>query len=227
MAKYEPKRYCGRYDIYEQFRYVVIIALLIVNIICVAWIGREIRDLRAFLETFEPVEVITVEIEEKPVEAPQIAAESPSEEPVEVEWPKLYCDEDAVALARLAWGEGRGVPAQGSVSTKCQQAAIMWTVLNRYDQGLGGSIIDVITAPDQFVGYSVGFPVEDELLELAYDVLDRWNKERHGETDVGRTLPANYLFFHGDGTYNWFRAEYRSKDYWDWQLEDVYGGVDL
>ena len=225
MNKYEPKRCNGRYYIDDHFESTIIIALLIINIVCAACIFREISALKAVLETFEPTEVSAVEVVEKPVEVPQNAEEDRPEYHIPAQWPKLYDDSDAVALAKLVWGEGRGVPAYGSVSTKAQQAAIMWTVLNRYDLGKGDSIIDVITAPNQFVGYNVNHPVEDELLELAYDVLDRWNNERHGETDVGRVLPADYLYFHGDGTYNYFRNEYKSKAYWDWSLEDIYGGA--
>ena len=120
----------------------------------------------------------------------------------------------------------RGVPElemNGNVvSAKCQQAAVMWTVLNRYDAGYAESIKAVATAPKQYHGYSVENPVEDEFLDLAYDVLDRWNRERHGETDVGRVLESDYFWFHGDGTYNWFRNEYKSSSYWNWELADTY-----
>ena len=140
---------------------------------------------------------------------------------VEAQWPRLYSDEDAIALAKLAWGEARGVPdlkIHGQViSARTQQAAVMWTVLNRFDEGYADSIIGVITAKGQFHGYSEEYPVEEELLELAYDVLDRWNAEKHGETVV-RELPSRYLWFHGDGTWNWFRDAYKNGNKWDWSV---------
>lgn len=149
---------------------------------------------------------------------------------VEAQWPRLYSDEDAIALAKLTWGEARGVPdlkVNGRViSTRTQQAAVMWTVLNRFDEGYEDSIIGVITAytvdkngkiHKQFHGYSEEHPVDEELLELAYDVLDRWNAEKHGETVV-RELPSGYLWFHGDGTWNWFRDAYKNGNEWDWSV---------
>ena len=140
---------------------------------------------------------------------------------IPAQWPRLYSDEDAIALAKLTWGEARGVPdlkIHGRViSTRIQQAAVMWTVLNRFDVGYEESILEVITAKGQFHGYSEEHPVEEELLELAYDVLDRWNAERHGDV-VMRELPSGYLWFHGDGTWNWFRDAYKNGNKWDWSI---------
>lgn len=140
---------------------------------------------------------------------------------IEAQWPRLYSDEDAIALAKLAWGEARGVPVLEingrDISTRAQQAAVMWTVLNRFDEGYEDSIIGVITAKGQFHGYSAEHPVEEDLLDLAYDVLDRWNAEKHGETVV-RELPSGYLWFHGDGKWNWFRDSYRDGNVWDWSV---------
>lgn len=137
----------------------------------------------------------------------------------EVPLKKLYMDDDAVALARLVWGEARGVPeylvAGRSVSTRDQQAAVMWTVLNRFDAGYSDSIIGVITAKGQFCGYSTDHPIEEELLDLAYDVLDRWNAEKNGKA-VERELPIEYLWFRGDGTYNYFRDAYQNGRIYAW-----------
>ena len=139
-----------------------------------------------------------------------------------VEWPKLYTDKDAIALAKAYWGEARGVKDNGIVSGKCQIAAVGWCILNRFDAGFEDSIFEVITAEDQFHGYRADYPVEDDLLELAYDVLDRWNAEQHGETDVGRVLPAEYLWFSGDGVENRFRDAWKGGNKWDWSLADPY-----
>ena len=149
---------------------------------------------------------------------------------IPAQWPRLYTDEDAIALAKLTWGEARGVPdlkINGRViSTRTQQAAVMWTVLNRFDAGYEESILEVITAytvdkngkiHKQFHGYSEEHPVEEELLALAYDVLDRWNAEKHGET-VARELPSGYLWFHGDGIWNHFRDAYKNGNEWDWSI---------
>lgn len=124
--------------------------------------------------------------------------------------------EEIDALARTIWGEARGVPS------KAEQAAVAWCVLNRVDAGYGATVLEVVSAPGQFVGYSPYYPVTDELAELAKDVLTRWYREKDGETDVGRTLPPGYYYFNGSGGHNWFRKEFRSSTYWDWSLPDPY-----
>ena len=173
----------------------------------------------------EPVEVSAVvditpipeeeEVSEELVEAPMDIPESV------VEYEKLYTDEDAIALAKVVWGEARGVgdleTRNGTVSGDHQREAVMWVVLNRYDAGYSDSIVGVIEAPKQFSGYKESYPVEPELLDMAYRVLDMWSAEKQGAEDVGRVIPSGYLWFHGDGKHNWFRDQYRGADgYWGW-----------
>lgn len=147
------------------------------------------------------------------------------EPPVELEEPKqeIVFDSykiDAEMLAKVTWGEARGC-------TKTEQAAVMWCVLNRVDSGnkdFRDTIAKVITQPNQF-HYSATFPLEEDLLDLAYDVLSRWYMEKEtGEIDSGRILPKEYCFFHGDGKHNHFRDAYRFEDanMWDWSLNSPY-----
>lgn len=147
------------------------------------------------------------------------------EPPVELEEPKqeIVFDGyklDAEMLAKVAWGEARGC-------TKTEQAAVMWCVLNRVDSGnkdFRDTIAKVITQPNQF-HFKGTFPLEDDLLDLAYDVLSRWYMEKEtGEVDSGRILPKEYCFFHGDGKHNHFRDAYEFKDanMWDWSLDSPY-----
>lgn len=215
------KRFLDRY--LDTILYLLNIVCLIAVMMMTFQLKTEVSDLKVVVEG----NVVDQEIveEEKENEAVDDNGSVPGDS-IEAQWPSLYTDEDAIALAKMAWGEARGVPEleiNGNVvSAKCQQAAVMWTVLNRYDAGYAESIKAVATAPKQYHGYSVENPVEDEFLDLAYDVLDRWNRERHGETDVGRVLESDYFWFHGDGTYNWFRNEYKSSSYWTWELPDTY-----
>lgn len=215
------KRFLDRY--LDTILYLLNIVCLIAVMMTTFQLKTEVSDLKVVVEAQVVDQEIVEEEEEK--EAVDDDGSVPGDS-VEAQWPRLYTDEDAIALARMAWGEARGVPEleiNGNVvSAKCQQAAVMWTVLNRYDAGYAESIKAVATAPKQYHGYSVENPVEDEFLDLAYDVLDRWNRERHGETDVGRVLESDYFWFHGDGTYNWFRNEYKSSSYWNWELTDTY-----
>lgn len=149
-------------------------------------------------------------------ESPAASAEAtPTPEPVEEEPP--YSETDAEMLAKVIWAEARGIPSDA------EKAAVAWCALNRLDAGTWGETLsDVLTAPHQFA-YRESSPVTGELKELAFDVLERWWAEKNGETDVGRTLPADYYFFDGDGANNHFRQQYaQSGSTWDWSLPDPY-----
>lgn len=143
-------------------------------------------------------------------------------EPKKVEYMPLYTEADAIALAKMGWGEALVTQSDTEI------AATMWCALNRYDCGDPyyrncKSIEAIVKQSGAFAGYSDSNPVDEHLLWLAYDVLDRWNAEQHGETDVGRVLPAEYLFFHGDGSHNHFRIEFEHNGkYYDWSLESPY-----
>ena len=204
--------------------YILMTLCLVTLVITTVELQGEVRQMRSEIESLGEeiaVDIVTIE----GTDDGRIAGDD-----IPAQWPRLYSDEDAIALAKLTWGEARGVPdlkINGQViSTRTQQAAVMWTVFNRFDAGYEESIIGGITAytvdkngkiHKQFHGYSEEHPVEEELLELAYDVLDRWNAEKHGDT-VMRELPSGYLWFHGDGTWNWFRDAYKNGNKWDWSI---------
>lgn len=201
--------------------YILNIVFMVVVFVTMVDLKNHVIDVEKTLNTTNEVQKIEVIVEE-----PKELEEKPIDE-IEVELPKFYTDDDAIVLAKMLYGEARGVgeleTAAGVVSGKCQQAAVIWTVLNRYDAGFADSIKSVVVAPHQYYGYLESNPIDDELLDLAYDVLDRWNNERNGETNVGRVLPSDYMWFHGDGQHNHFRNKYRGGSRWDWALKDVYG----
>ncbi len=149
---------------------------------------------------FEPVEVVEVP-------TPVIF------EPVET--PQPWTHEEVVALAKMLWGEARGIPSE------TEQAACVWCVLNRVDQGYG-SILEVVTAPSQFVGYRENNPIDETLWLLCEDVLTRWQREKDGEIEVGRVLPPDYMWFSGDSKRNHFRNAYKNGTTWDWSLPSPY-----
>ena len=132
-----------------------------------------------------------------------------------VETPQPWTHEEVTALAKMLWGEARGVQSE------TEQAACVWCVLNRVDQGYG-SILAVVTAPSQFVGYRESNPIDEELWLLCEDVLTRWQREKNGEIEVDRVLPPDYLWFSGDGYRNYFRNAYRGGNTWDWEFESPY-----
>lgn len=166
---------------------------------------------------------------------PDLAVYSPEAatpaQPAEPEPVKLYTEADVEMLARLIYTEARGV------KSKTEQAAVVWVVLNRLDNPnrLQKTIAEVVTAPHQF-DWRPWVPVLPEFAELAEDVLERWQAEKsatagspaspagasRSQVDVGRVLPAEYQYFEGWGGRNWFSAEWRSDEYWDWSLPSPY-----
>lgn len=162
----------------------------------------------------KPVSPTDKEYTLKPVMAIQTAARTvTTEEPIEEI--KLWTEEDVTVLAKMLWGEARGVLSD------TEKAACVWCVLNRVDQGMG-TIVEVVTAPYQFIGYQEDHPIDPELKALCEDVLDRWHREKNGETNVGRVLPSDYLFFTGDGKHNHFRNAYKNGEKWTWDYETPY-----
>lgn len=142
------------------------------------------------------------------------------EKPMERASVKYYNENDVTMLAKLMYGEGRGIPS------KTQLACVGWTVLNRVDAGMG-SISQVITAPNQFY-YRSSFPMVSDygydLKALSYDILERWNNEKNGLGSDGRVLPSNYLYYHGNGRENIFRTTYKhsTATYWNYSLPTPY-----
>lgn len=139
------------------------------------------------------------------------------QEPAEPEQVKLYMQADVDMLARLIYTEAHGV------ANTTEQEAVVWCVLNRLDNPnrQEGSITEVVCAPHQF-DYRPWVPVLPEFEELAVDVLERWQAEKSGQVDVGRILPAEYQYFEGWGGRNWFSAEWKSQEYWGWELPSPY-----
>lgn len=127
----------------------------------------------------------------------------------------LYSDEDAIILAKIMYSEARGIESDTEL------ACLAWAVLNRVDAGYGKTIAEVATAPGQF-GYRASAQVWDRLLTLSYDVLDRWQREKNGETAVGRVLPTDYMWYYGDGMHNHFRNAYNGGSSWNYALASPY-----
>ena len=121
-------------------------------------------------------------------------------------------------IARTVWGEARGC-------SETEQAAVIWCILNRVDSSIRympDNIIDVVTQKYQFLGYVKTFPVTKKIKKLVIDVLTRWEMEKAGVENVGRVLPPEYMWFHGDGRHNHFRDSYRGGNRWDWSLDSPY-----
>ena len=149
------------------------------------------------------------------VELTPPAAATP--EPEAAPAPYIPDEAEVEMLARVIWGEARGIPST------MEKAAVVWCVLNRVDaDAWPDTVAEVVTQPHQFAGYSSSYPATDEHKAIAADVLTRWERERREGGDVGRVLPAEYVFFNGDGQHNHFRTEYRGGTFWDWTLDNPY-----
>lgn len=125
--------------------------------------------------------------------------------------------EEIDILAKLMWGEARGVQSDA------EKAAVAWCVLNRVDdEYFPNSIKEVVEAPYQFIGYNPDNPVENNLKQIAADVLRRWELEKEQGNVAGRTLPREYKYFWGDGEHNHFTIEWLGDSEWDWSLPSPY-----
>ena len=110
-------------------------------------------------------------------------------------------DTERKMLAQTVYGEAVGEPPE-------EQALVVWTVLNRLDDGrFGDSIAEILTRPNQFIGYSPKHPVTDAILAVVDNAL-----KAYADGDSAPTLPpyaksGSYLYFSCDKahTHNWFR----------------------
>ena len=131
---------------------------------------------------------------------------------------KRYTKSDATIIAKIMYGEARGI------KSKTEIACIGWCILNRVDAGMGKNIQSVALAANQFY-YKAGAPtVSDhgyDLVALATDVLDRWSREKAGQSNVGRVLPKQYKWYAGDGSHNWFYPSWPCKRAQRWNFKSM------
>lgn len=190
---------------------VLITVLLVVLVTVVVAVNESNTGVKATDDHTEPLTSAVESITASTESAPGISTE-PTTEPVTLP----YTDSDIVMLAKLVWGEARGVKSE------TEQAAVIWCILNRVDALAWPNTIEgVVTQPHQFVGYNPDYPATEKLRAIAEDVLYRWYMESTG-ADTMRVLPREYTYFTGDGERNYFRKDYEGGGYWDWSLVSPY-----
>ena len=108
-------------------------------------------------------------------------------------------DDLVETAALLAWGEYSG-------SDYAQRTAPIWCACNRADAW--GLTLEEVMHSDAFHGLLTERVVPAEWYDLARETLARWELEKMGYIDVGRTLPSEYLYFGGNGVVNVYRTEY-------------------
>lgn len=101
--------------------------------------------------------------------------------------------------ALMAWGEYSG-------TDYAQRTAPIWCACNRADAW--GQTLEEVMHSDAFHGLLTEREVPAEWYDLARETLARWELEKAGYIDVGRTLPSEYLYFSGNGVVNVYRTEY-------------------
>lgn len=124
-------------------------------------------------------------------------------------------------MALTMWKEAE------NVQSMMEQAGVGWCVLNRVDSDrFPDTIHEVVSQPGQFHGYQIAVACgdcPDYFTDLATDVYLRWKREKAGEADVGRVLPAEYLYFEGDFiSHNYFRTEWMGGLRWWWTAKNPY-----
>ena len=207
---------------------ILVVILFIETILLAGVIGYRLGEASAYVQ---PIYQFTLQVDPSMIEHKEENIPKPEEEvneqtPVEdinneAEVVELiiennFTNEEIDYIAKTVWGEARGL-------SKTHQAGVVWTILNRFDDGrFGKGIIGVVTAPSQFAGYRSGNPVDQEIRDLVVDVLDRYSQEKAGVENVGRVLPKGYLYLRGNGKVNLFSKKWNSNDVWNWSLESPY-----
>lgn len=122
---------------------------------------------------------------------------------------------DVIILAKILYSEC------DVVRSETERACVIWTILNRVDKN-HTSIEYEVTKPHQFAWNSKA-PVQDNHVNLARDVLQRWYAEKETGENCGRVLPKDYCFFYGDGRHNHFYKDWEKKNItWDYSLPSPY-----
>ena len=111
--------------------------------------------------------------------------------------------EDVAYISRTIWGECRGCCDE-------EQRAQAWCILNRVDDPrFPDTVKAVVTAANQFQGYSPNNPVEP-FRELAWEILILWHEGK-------REIPEDMCWCEGDGRHQTFRTTWLKTEetrYW-------------
>lgn len=107
---------------------------------------------------------------------------------------------EVTALAQTLYGECRGC-------SKLQQKAVCWCIFNRVDDDrFPDSILEVVSAPLQFQGYSSNNPIWNNLYIVAEQCIMNWHN------DQNRILDSDMLWFSGYDGINHFRNAWLFED---------------
>lgn len=179
-----------------------------------------IQEPEIIVSEIEPeIEEPTLPIAKNYVNAPEVQ-EQQDEEPID--YSEYYTAEDVELIASIVYGE------VSDVGTTTEKAAIVWTILNRVD-AWDQTIKEVTMMPNQFWrgGMENTNELSVEARRVTVDVLQRWVREHNGETDVGRVLPPEYLYFRAgpNGTRIVFTLDCPGYVFYEFDMGNPYGEV--
>lgn len=194
-------------------------SVVTLSVSCLIGLGH--RDSVEAIEpaTWQTSEPIAVEVAKNvSEETPAYIQWNGTEQTIEPAVKLPYTEEEVAILCKTVYGEALVTNSDEEMS------AVVWCILNRVDDedSYYADTISGVVTKSQFHGYDEDHPVTEHIEWLVRDVLDRWVAEKNGETDVGRTLPSEYLFFSGDGWHNHFRTEWDGGARYDWSLPNPY-----
>lgn len=201
----------------ERVNRLLIFGIVVASVLCLLLTISIERGLNTLERDLDEIEKGLSDLKKENKSRRQIIFEPEDQvDPVVPNNSYVVTKEEVETLAKIVYREARGV------SGRKHKAAIVWCILNRLDNGSwGDNIIEVATYPGAFA-WIPDTPVDQDLLSLVIDVVSRWNYERQGLENVGRVLPKDYLYFIGDGEYNYFSKNWKGLNYWDWSLPNPY-----
>ena len=116
---------------------------------------------------------------------------------------RTYTETDIEILAKMAWGEARGLSDE-------EIALTVWTVLQRVDNPRWpDSIAAVVRQPNQFIGYRSNHPVDENIRTIVEEALVAWVDDELAPVLYPFAKTRPYYFFSGRNGHNWFCEHYR------------------
>ena len=200
-----------------------IVAGFIALLILLFCISVSFRTVKEPVATSAPVATVTVEATPEPTPSPEtkinysdtIQVLVTPELKQKIEYLVSTYDNEIIMATKVM------VVEAGGVYPLSHRAAVVWCILNRAD-ATGNSISSIITAPHQFA-WIPSQAYSQEQYDFVKDIFTRWLLEKEGFENVGRVLPEEYKWFHGDGYHNHFRNAYSgSYTIWNWSLPSPY-----
>lgn len=200
---------------------IICFILIAVNFIGSIKYITKVHELKTIIKDMrQPMVIEIVNDVQEPAKEEPVIEETPAVEPdpepeviVEEPAPVETYSSLATMIAKVVWGEARGLG-------QTEQSCVVWTILNRAD-AWDKSVESIITAPNQFY-YDPGFPTTDDhgrdIKVLVQEILNAWES---GDDSI-RTLPEGYFFYVGDGSHNYFYADYNNPVYWDYSYGSPY-----